>query len=145
MKKFAHHYLRPYPVVHAVGSHVYRLKLLKLMSQIHPVFHIVKLMPVPAAPIVGRHAKPLPPPKIADSKTHYEVEEVINSRLWRGKLQYLTRWKGYGHEENSWVAEKDLDAPELIAAYYRTHPNAPNCISAMAFKRMCFHTRPDRK
>jgi hypothetical protein len=110
------------------------------MSQIHPVFHVVKLMPVPTDPIMEQHVKPPPPPEIADSETHYEVEEVIDSHLWRGRLQYLTRWKGYGHEENSWVAEKDLDAPELIVAYYRTHPNAPNRISTMAFKRMCFRT-----
>jgi hypothetical protein len=52
-KKFTHRYLRPYPVVHAVGSHAYRLKLLKSMSRIHPIFHIVKLMPVPTDRIVG--------------------------------------------------------------------------------------------
>jgi hypothetical protein len=81
-KKFAHHYLRPYPVICTVGLHVYCLKLLKLMSQIHPVFHIIKLMPVPADPIVGRHTKPPPPPEIADSEACYKVEEVIDSHLW---------------------------------------------------------------
>jgi hypothetical protein len=85
------------------------------MSQVHPVFHIIKLMPVPADPIAGQHAKPPPPPEIADGEAWYEVKEVINSCLWHGKLQYLTRWKGYGHEENAWVVEKDLNTPELIA------------------------------
>jgi hypothetical protein len=97
-------------------------------------------MPVPADPITGRHAKPPPPPKIADREAWYEVEEVIDSRLWCGKLQDLTRWKGYGHKENTWVMEKDLNTPEFIMTYYRTHPNAPNRISVMAFKRMHFCT-----
>jgi hypothetical protein len=40
------------------------------------------------------------------------------------KLQYLVRWKGYRHKENLWILEGDLDAPDLIADFYRTHPNA---------------------
>jgi hypothetical protein len=32
MKKFTHHYLGPYPVICTVSSHVYHLKLPKLMS-----------------------------------------------------------------------------------------------------------------
>ena len=53
MKKFAHRYLGPFPIVQPVGTHTYQLKLPQLMSRIHPVFHVVKLMPVPPDPIVG--------------------------------------------------------------------------------------------
>jgi hypothetical protein len=108
------------------------------MSQIHPVFHVVKLMPVPPDPIKGRHATPPPPPEIVGGEERYEVEEVIDSRLWYRRLQYLVRWKGYGHEESLWVAKGDLDAPDLIAEFYRTHPNAPKWISALNFRRMSF-------
>ena len=52
-KKFAHHFLGPFPVICPVGTHTYRLKLPKSMSHIHPVFHIIKLMPVPADLIPG--------------------------------------------------------------------------------------------
>jgi hypothetical protein len=44
MKKFAHYYLGPFPVVCPVGSHTYCLKLPRSMSRLHPVFHIIKLM-----------------------------------------------------------------------------------------------------
>jgi hypothetical protein len=44
MKKFTHHFLGPYPVVHPVRSHAYCLWLPPSMSHIHLVFHIVKLM-----------------------------------------------------------------------------------------------------
>jgi Chromo (CHRromatin Organisation MOdifier) domain len=109
-----------------------------LMSRIHPVFHVVKLMPAPVDPIIGRRAKPPPPPDIVGGEKRFEVEEVIDSRVYRGRLQYLVRWKGYGHEENSWLAEGDIDAPELIAEFYSVHPNAPKRISTLAFGQLGF-------
>ena len=60
----------------------------------------------------------------------------------RGRtLQYLVRWKGYGHKENSWILEGDLEAPELIQDFYRTHPTAPKHINALLFGRMGFQPR----
>jgi len=50
-KKLSHRFLGPFPVVSPVGSHTYRLQLPPSMSHIHPVFHVVKLMPVPKDPI----------------------------------------------------------------------------------------------
>ena len=140
-KKFAHRYLGPYPVVRPVGSHAYRLKLPPSMSRIHPVFHVVKLMPVPLDLIEGRQARPPPPPDIVGGENRYEVEEVIDSRMRYRKLQYLVRWKGYGREEDSWLAEGDLDAPELIGDFYRTHPNAPKRINALLFGHLGFRPR----
>jgi hypothetical protein len=104
----------------------------------HTVFHVVKLMPVPLDLIEGRGARPPPPPEIIGGEERYKVEEVIDSRMRGRKLQYLVRWKGYGHEENLWIAEGDLDAPDLIADFYRTHPNAPKWINALIFGCMGF-------
>ena len=98
-------------------------------------------MPVPADPIVGCHTKPPWPPDIVGGEERYEVEEVIDSRIYRKKLQYLVRWRGYGHEENSWLMEGDIDAPELIAKFYRTYPNAPRCISTLTFGQLGFRLR----
>jgi hypothetical protein len=38
--------------------------------------------------------------------------------MFRRKLQFLVMWKGYGYEEHSWVDEKDISAPDLIAEFY---------------------------
>jgi hypothetical protein len=76
------------------------------------------------------------PPEIIGGKERYEVEEVVDSRLRYRKLEYLVRWKGYGQEENSWIAEKDLNAPDLVTTFYRMQPNTPKRISALAFGRM---------
>ena len=124
-KKFTHRYLGPYPVICIVGLHAYHLKLPPSMSCIHPVFHVVKLLPAPPDLIKGCEVRPPPPPEIVGGEKRYKVEEVIDSQMRYQKLQYLVRWKGYGHKENSWISKGDLDAPELIEDFYRTHPNAP--------------------
>ena len=138
MKKFAHRYLGPFPIIRPVGTHAYQLDLPRSMSRIHLVFHVIKLMPVPLDPIVGCHTTPPPPPEIIGGKEWYKVEEVINSCLWCRKLQYLVKWQGYGHEDNSWLSEGDIDALELIAEFYETHPNASKRINALTFGRMGF-------
>jgi Chromo (CHRromatin Organisation MOdifier) domain len=103
------------------------------MSRIHPVFHVVKLMPVPTDPIEGQRS---PPPEIVGGEERYEIEEVIDSRLRYRRLEYLVRWKGYRHKENLWIMERNLEAPDLIATFYKMNPNAPKRISALGFGQM---------
>jgi len=81
-QKLAHHYLGPFTIVEKVNRNAYKLCLLKSMQRLHPVFNVVKLLPAPADPIVGRHQKPPPPPNIIDGEVHHEVEAVLNSRFY---------------------------------------------------------------
>ena len=111
-----------------VGKNAYKLKLPIAMSRIHPVFNVVKLKPAPEDPIVGRRRRSPPEPVIVDGEQEYEVDEILDSRLRNTKLQFLVSWKGYGREENSWVSEQDLHAPELVTAFFRRNPNAPRHI-----------------
>ena len=51
----------------------------------------------------------------------------------RGQLQFLIKWEGYGYEENSWVSESDIAAPDKIREFYNAHPGAPQQICSVAF------------
>ncbi|KNZ71900.1 hypothetical protein J132_05174, partial [Termitomyces sp. J132] len=42
-----------------------------------------------------------PPPVKVEDEYHYEVNEILDSRIVRGRLQYLVRWKGYGPEDDT--------------------------------------------
>ena len=107
------------------------------MSRLHPVFHVVKLLPVPDDPH-ARNARPPPPPTVVDGELEYDVEEVLDSRLFRGKLEFLVKWKGYGYEENSWVREGDVHAQRLVNDFYRRHPGAPRRIRALTFDHLAW-------
>ena len=51
----------------------------------------------------------------------------------RGQLQFLVKWEGYGYEENSWVSESDIVAPDKIREFYNAHPGAPWQTHSVAF------------
>ena len=124
-KKLSHRYLGPFVVQRQVGRLAYRLLLPRSMKRIHPVFHVVKLLPAVADPIVGRQPNPPPPPEIVDNEPHYEVEKILDSRIFRKKLQYKVLWKGYGYEEASWEPRENVAAPDLVRQFHRDNPNAP--------------------
>ena len=137
-RKLAHRRLGPYVVEKQVSKLAYRLKLPPSMSRLHPVFNVVKLTPVPADPIVGRHPPPQPPPVLVDGEEEYEVEEILDSKMFRGRLRYKIKWKGYGPEHNNWEYATEVHSPKLIADFYRKNPGAPRFIRATSFRSIPF-------
>ena len=57
----------------------------------------------------------------------------------RGQLQFLVKWEGYGYEENSWIPESDIAAPDKIQEFYNAHPGVPWQIRSMAFHSLVSH------
>ena len=142
-RKLSHRRLGPYHVEHRVGHYAYCLTLPRSMSCLHPVFNIVKLTPAPLDPIVGQRQTPPPPPELIDGEEEYLVEEILDSRMWCWKLQYLVKWEGYGIEHNTWEYSDNLNnAAEAVAEFHSTHPGAPRRICAMAFGTIPFRPVP---
>ena len=84
-------------------------------------------------------APPPPEPEIVNGEERYEVESIENSRLQRGKMEYLVKWKGYTRENNTWEPEGNIDAPRAIADFHRRFPSAPRRIAAAIFAAFNFH------
>ena len=131
--KLSHRNLGPFPIQAKVGTHAYRLRLPPSLKRLHPVFHVVKLTPAPQDPFPGRRPPPAPPPVLVDDVEEYQVEKILDSRMFRRQLQFLVQWEGYGYEHNEWVNEKDVHAPEKVAEFYRLHPGAPRRIRMLRF------------
>src|SRR5579862_8077378 len=67
------------------------------------------------------------PPEVVDGELKYEVSEVLNLKIARGKLLYLVDWKGYSLEERTWEpAENVAHAGEAVATYHSRYPNRPS-------------------
>jgi hypothetical protein len=128
----------PFKVTQVIGPNAYKLQLPPSMK-IHPVFNTVKLRPFLKDGISGREAPPPPPPIIIGENPEWEIDYIKDSKLVRGKLHFLVKWKGYPHEESTWQPEKDLEnAQETIQDFYSRHPAAPRKISAINFSGLSF-------
>jgi len=71
------------------------------MHHIHDTFHISLFDPIKSTAICP-HGLPITPPAtyIKDDYEYFEVEEVLDSRRIRNRLEYLIKWKGYPDSDN---------------------------------------------
>ncbi|MBW0527460.1 hypothetical protein O181_067175 [Austropuccinia psidii MF-1] len=81
-------WLGPFQNLKKVSTHAYHLKLPSQWKSIHPVFHISLLEPVKTSTIQNGHQEP-PPPIIIEEEEEWEVSQILDSKLKRGKLWYL--------------------------------------------------------
>jgi hypothetical protein len=113
-------WIGPFEVVQKVGPVFNELELIPGW-RVHPVFHVTLLEPYKSD---GR-VRPPPPQTEVEGALEYEVEAIEKNRVTgtkRHKTSYLTAWKDYGPEHNSWKLEKNVaNAPEQIADYWKKY------------------------
>ena len=120
----------PFRIVAKVGERAYKLRLPPTWKQIHPVFNTVLLRPAhPSTSALQQQPLPAPPVMTKDSK-EYKVEKVLDSRVWRGTIQYLVKWAGFLREENSWVPARNMrTARKKVQEFHQQAPSAPQQVS----------------
>jgi transposase InsO family protein len=96
--------LGPYKVLEQIGDLDYCFELPSYLN-LNPVFHVSRLSPWHDNSL---HKPPLPEPVVVQGEEEYEVDSIIDSRVYRRQLQYLVCWKGYGEGENTWEPTKNL-------------------------------------
>src|SRR5712671_664964 len=91
--------------------------------RIHDVFHMSLLSSFKETPVHGPNYS-RPPPDLVDEDPEYEVEAIVNHRFFgqMRRLQYLIKWKGYPHSDNTWEPVQNLHADALVRAYHHKHP-----------------------
>ncbi|MBW0580516.1 hypothetical protein O181_120231, partial [Austropuccinia psidii MF-1] len=89
-KKLSERWLGPFEVWKKVGSHAYHLNLPLKWKSVHSVFHVSLLEPLKNSSIPNQNKFPPPPPPIlVEEQEEWEVAQVLDSKLKRGKLWYL--------------------------------------------------------
>jgi hypothetical protein len=109
----------PFQIEEIVGESqlAYRLQLPPQM-RIHPVFHVSLLEPYKENRLAGR-TQERPPPVEVEGELEYEVKEIVDSKVVRGKLQYHVEWVGYGPEERTWEPVEHVGhAADAIEEYH---------------------------
>jgi len=130
----------PFPIEEVVGESklAYWLQLPPQMK-VHPVFHISLLEPYTVNPFVGQVQEGLPLVEV-EGEQEWEVKEVLDSKIVRGKLLYYIDWEGFGPQDRMWeLIEHVQHASELIAAYYRDYPTRPSPASPQIHPARCRH------
>jgi len=68
------------------------------------------------------------PPRIQiEGGDEYELDEIIDSRLYYNKLQYRAKWKGYSpeHDKLWYPAENFNNAEHTVQQFDQRYPRKP--------------------
>src|SRR3984893_5784348 len=122
--KLANKWVGPFVVMEKVGKSMYRLNL-PVSWRIHLVFNETLLTPYKEGTFPNQERDKRPPPELIDDHEQYGVEEILKSRKRGCGIQYLVKWEGYPHEDNTWEPKKNpAKAPEAISDFHKKYPNA---------------------
>lgn len=65
----------------------------------------------------------------------YTAERIINERVRNGVTQYLIKWKGYPHSQNTWEPFENILDRSLISAYNKRQSRKNNIAAQTNIKR----------
>jgi hypothetical protein len=125
-KSLDHVKVGPFLISKRNGPVTYTLELPR-DAKIHPRFHVKRLEPAdPDTPLQTTfHYEP-------EEEDEYEVEDLLNYReIGRQDLQddhfiqeWLVKWKGYPHSDNTWEPESSLQNCQQLLKKARKHRGA---------------------
>jgi transposase InsO family protein len=124
LDKLDHRKLGPYTITEQINDVAFRLDLPSSLK-IHNVFHVSLLEKYHANSIPNRIQEPPLPVIIADQE-EFEVDQIVDSRKHRGRVQYLVHWKGYSDQDNTWEPPENLThSAELLQDFHHKYPDKP--------------------
>jgi len=118
-RKLLMKWMGPFTVVKVINEVAYQIQL-PMGWRIHDVFHVSLLKPYYSN---GKHPPP-PPALLVDGEEEFEVEEILSHEprsktKGDNKVKLLIKWKGFGHENNTWEPFKNMqNAPVSLREYW---------------------------
>ena len=118
-RKLAEQNEGPFEILEKIGNS-YRLRLPASMK-INPVLSPDKLRKAADNPLPGQVNVP-PEPIEIEGENEWEIEEVLASRINRGKLQYRVKWLGFDDDFNWYPARNLKGSPHLLRKFHTANP-----------------------
>jgi hypothetical protein len=109
----------PFKIDKKISENNYALALPSTMRLRTNVFHISLLEPAPKNARLGKDVE------AEDEEEEWDVEEVLDSRITKGQLEYLVKWLDFGPEDNSWQPATNLNCPEKLQEFHQRNPDRP--------------------
>jgi deoxyuridine 5'-triphosphate nucleotidohydrolase len=106
-KKLAQRFIGPYKIIRKISPVAYELQMPE-STKVHTVFHISKLKEYKNSNSFNRTSHSRPDPILSDGQEEWEVENLMDKRIFRGRTQYLAHWKGFDASERTWIFLEDL-------------------------------------
>ncbi|MBW0533315.1 hypothetical protein O181_073030 [Austropuccinia psidii MF-1] len=126
-RKWSERWLDPFPILKKFRTHAYHLKLPSQWKSIHPVLHISPLEPNKTSTIPNKLQEP-PPPIIIEEEEEWEISQILDSNLKRGKLCYFVEWKRFIQDpkRSTWNPTESLkNFPECIKDFHSLYAENP--------------------
>jgi len=116
-KKLNDKMLDSFQITDSVDS-FYKLKLSETMC-IHNVFHSELLRSVVDDSLPGQKNE-LSRSIVINDEDEWEINDILNFRRYRRRLQYQVKWKSYDNNLNWYNADDDefMNAQEMIDEFY---------------------------
>lgn len=87
------------------------------------IFHADRLRLCPDNPLPGQdYARP--EAEDISGEDEWEVDRVLSSRIYRGKLQYQVQWRGWDPDPEWYPASNFRNAPDCLKAFHDAYPEA---------------------
>ena len=136
-RKLTERQVGPYPISKIISPNAVELKLPPSFKIDAPI-NVSRLQSYKPPTIPGQQTTPQPPIEV-EGEPEYVVEEILDSRLCRNKLEFLVKWEGYTDENNSWEPEDNCkNSQAAIRDFYSIYPNVPQRIVQMQYKNLNF-------
>ena len=128
--------LGPFEIAKVVSPNAVKLKL-PTSFKIHDVINVSQVQPY--KPLVEGQCV-IPPEAVEiEGSPKYEVEQILNSWLKRGKLEYLVKWSGYTDDHNTWEPELNLgNSKDAINDFHKSNSSTPCKLHANIFEGLVF-------
>jgi hypothetical protein len=118
----------PFKIIAKINDVAFRLQL-PSSFKIHNVFHVSLLERFHRNTIPGRIQDQAPPPELIEGEEHWDVDQIVDSRIRRGNIEYLVKWTGLPNCENEWLPQQNLEqSAQLVIDFHAKYPLKPRLL-----------------